>query len=132
MSESGLGRVETCRRVVRQNEEYRILKDPYFGRVNSILSCLTVIAEKNVLLLKRSFAFSHSQGHKQKSKGALRSSAVPPKPDIRRRKGDVPNSDMTDVRCAKKKPPEGGSPFKPEDRGSDGHGGLADVSAKIG
>jgi hypothetical protein len=32
----------------------------------------------------------------------------------------VPNSDMTDVSYAKKKPPEGGSHFKP-DRGSGGH-----------
>src|SRR5271167_3172401 len=84
MSESGLGRVETCRRVVRQNEEYRILKDPYFGRVNSILSCLTVIAEKNVLLLKRSFAFSHSQGQFRKSAVAIVRSGLLPKADSTR------------------------------------------------
>ena len=39
----------------------RSFEDAYWGRANTILTRLMRIAEKNVLLRERSFAFSHSQ-----------------------------------------------------------------------
>jgi hypothetical protein len=49
----------------------------------SILSFLTLIAEKNVLLRKRSFAFLHSQGHFQTSNRARVESVRPSTTDVR-------------------------------------------------
>ena len=60
MPGSGLGREKNA-----LSSKMKIFKDAYFGRAKSILSGLALIAEKNVLLRKRSFAFSHSQRHQR-------------------------------------------------------------------
>ena len=56
----------------------RFLEDAYWGARNTILTRLMRIAEKNVLLRERSFAFSHSQGQTRKSALVTAMSAFPP------------------------------------------------------